>query len=201
MRALISRRFDGWVSAKCCLAAVAGPPRRWRPHPSNPLCAGGLTGLALDEREYKADRTSRDRPHCHRPAVNETDLKSGGIESRVDTASRFIEGNINALRALAPLPRAPVPRPSRPQPRTPPPRWSRRHSDRQRARWTHLGGESSRRRPRLPLHASTLRRAADARVPDLTSPRRPARRLPTRRGGTRPGPAFPGLSIACRGRG
>src|SRR5262245_41570430 len=38
------------------------------------------------------------------------------------------EGNINALRALAPLPRAPVPRPSRPQPRTPQPRWSRRHS-------------------------------------------------------------------------
>jgi len=29
--------------------------------------------------------------------------------------------DINALRALAPLPRAPVPRPSRPQPRTPPP--------------------------------------------------------------------------------
>ena len=37
--------------------------------------------------------------------------------------------DINALRALAPLPRAPVPRPSRPQPRTPQPRWSRRHSD------------------------------------------------------------------------
>jgi len=36
--------------------------------------------------------------------------------------------DINALRALAPLPRAPVPRPSRPQPRTPPPRGSRRHS-------------------------------------------------------------------------
>jgi putative ABC transport system substrate-binding protein len=38
------------------------------------------------------------------------------------------EGNINALRALAPPPPRPVPRPSRPQPRTPPPRWSRRHS-------------------------------------------------------------------------
>ena len=36
--------------------------------------------------------------------------------------------DINALRALAPLPRAPAPRPSRPQPRTPQPRWSRRHS-------------------------------------------------------------------------
>ena len=42
---------------------------------------------------------------------------------------RRSEGNINALRALAPLPRAPVSRPSRPQPRTPQPRWSRRHSD------------------------------------------------------------------------
>jgi hypothetical protein len=38
--------------------------------------------------------------------------------------------DINALRALAPLPRAPVPRPSRPPPRTPSPRWSRRHSPR-----------------------------------------------------------------------
>jgi hypothetical protein len=36
--------------------------------------------------------------------------------------------DINALRALAPLPRASVPRPSRPQPRTLQPRWSRRHS-------------------------------------------------------------------------
>ena len=42
--------------------------------------------------------------------------------------ARGSEGNINALRALAPLPRAPVSRPSRPQPRTPQPRWSRRHS-------------------------------------------------------------------------
>ena len=36
--------------------------------------------------------------------------------------------DINARRALAPLPRAAVPRPSRPQPRTPHPRWGRRHS-------------------------------------------------------------------------
>ena len=36
--------------------------------------------------------------------------------------------DINALRALAPIPRAPTPRPSRPQPRTPQPRWRRRHS-------------------------------------------------------------------------
>ena len=43
--------------------------------------------------------------------------------------------DINAFRALAPLPRAPVPRPSRPQPRTPHPRWSRRHSDRALIRW------------------------------------------------------------------
>ena len=33
------------------------------PTPRIPSCAGGLTELALDEREYKADRTSRDRPH------------------------------------------------------------------------------------------------------------------------------------------
>ena len=61
MRALLSRRFDGWVSAKCCLAAVAGPPRRWRPHPSNPFMRRRAS-LAMDEREYKADGTSRDRP-------------------------------------------------------------------------------------------------------------------------------------------
>ena len=36
--------------------------------------------------------------------------------------------DINALRALAPIPRAPVPRPSRHQPSRRPPRWSRRHS-------------------------------------------------------------------------
>src|SRR4029434_8283264 len=77
MRALISRRFDGWVSAKCCLAAVAGPLRRWRPHPSNPLVRRRAS-LAIDEREYKADRTSRDRPHCHLPVVNGTDLTSRG---------------------------------------------------------------------------------------------------------------------------
>ena len=47
MRALVSRRFDGWVSANVDLAAVAGPLRRWRPHPSNPLCADGLTGSPL----------------------------------------------------------------------------------------------------------------------------------------------------------
>ena len=37
MRARVSRRFDGWVSANVALAAVAGPLRRCRPHPSNPL--------------------------------------------------------------------------------------------------------------------------------------------------------------------
>src|SRR5512132_2176236 len=32
------------------------------PTPRIPSCADGLNGLVLDEREYKADRTSRDRP-------------------------------------------------------------------------------------------------------------------------------------------
>src|SRR6266496_4591954 len=32
-----SSDLDGWVSANVDLAAVAGPLRRWRPHPSNPL--------------------------------------------------------------------------------------------------------------------------------------------------------------------
>jgi hypothetical protein len=41
-------------------------------------------------------------------------------------ATRVVD--INALRALAPLPCALAPRPSRPQPRTRQPRWSRRHS-------------------------------------------------------------------------
>ena len=54
------------------------------PSPRIPSCAGGLTELAPDEREYKADGTSRDRPHCHRLAVNETDLNSGG-RTRVAT--------------------------------------------------------------------------------------------------------------------
>jgi hypothetical protein len=33
----ISCRFDEWVSAECCLAALAEPLHRWRPHPSTPL--------------------------------------------------------------------------------------------------------------------------------------------------------------------
>jgi ATP/maltotriose-dependent transcriptional regulator MalT len=45
---------------------------------------------------------------------------------------------MNALRALAPPPLRPVPRPSRPQPRTPTPRWSRRHS------WHHIIAEALR---------------------------------------------------------
>ena len=57
---MVSRRFDGWVSANVGLAAAAGPQDRWRPHPSNPLLRGRVP-LALHEREYKADGTSRDR--------------------------------------------------------------------------------------------------------------------------------------------
>jgi len=64
MRALISRRFDGWVSAKLLLGRCPqGRREDGAPTPRIPSCAGGLTELALDEREYKADRTSRDRPH------------------------------------------------------------------------------------------------------------------------------------------
>ena len=38
---VVSRRFDRWVSASVDLAAVAGPLRRWRPHPSTPLMRRG----------------------------------------------------------------------------------------------------------------------------------------------------------------
>jgi hypothetical protein len=66
---MVSRRFDGWVSANVDLAAAAGPLDRWRPHPSNPLMRRRVP-LALDEREYKADGTSRDRrPLPHHSAV------------------------------------------------------------------------------------------------------------------------------------
>jgi hypothetical protein len=111
MRALISRRFDGWVSAKCCVVAVAGPLDRWRPHPSNPLKRRRVP-LALDEREYKADRTTRDRPHSHQPAVNGTDLTSrGGIAWRLDTASRLhTSQHYHPPAARAPRPWAPSPR-------------------------------------------------------------------------------------------
>ena len=46
--------------------------------------------------------------------------------------------DINALSALAPLPRAPVPRPSRPQPHTPPPAQAQR---------TLASGRADRARP------------------------------------------------------
>src|SRR5437763_584716 len=48
MRALISRRFDGWVSAKCWLAAVAGPSLRWRPRPRSQDRVASARSLALE---------------------------------------------------------------------------------------------------------------------------------------------------------
>jgi len=65
MRLVVSLRFDGWVSANVDSAAAAGPQDRWRPRPSNSLMRRRVP-LAFDEREYKADGTSRDRsplPH------------------------------------------------------------------------------------------------------------------------------------------
>ena len=59
-------------------------------------------------------------------AWNTSVARWGEVIGSMYPNSRIVD--INALRALAPLPRAPVPRPSRPQPRTPQPRWSRRHS-------------------------------------------------------------------------
>jgi hypothetical protein len=47
---LVSRRFDGWVSAYVDLAAVRAPLHRWRPHPSTPLMRRRAP-LALDDRE------------------------------------------------------------------------------------------------------------------------------------------------------
>jgi transposase len=46
MRALVSRRLDGWMSAKCCLAAIAGSPRMAPPPPRIPSCPDGLTHWA-----------------------------------------------------------------------------------------------------------------------------------------------------------
>ena len=95
---MVSRRFDGWVSANVALAAAAGPLRRWRPHPSNPLMRRRVP-LAFDEREYKVDGTSRDP----RPSLTQSKCtrdRTHGEEdiSRLDTASRFIQGNMNDLR-------------------------------------------------------------------------------------------------------
>jgi hypothetical protein len=47
---LVSRGFDGWVSAYVDLAAVREPLRRWHPHPSTPLMRRRAP-LAPDERE------------------------------------------------------------------------------------------------------------------------------------------------------
>jgi hypothetical protein len=51
---LVSRRFDGWVSAYVDVAAVRAPWRRWHPHPSTPLMRRRAP-LAPDEREEKDD--------------------------------------------------------------------------------------------------------------------------------------------------
>src|SRR4030095_857252 len=90
-----------------------------------PSCADGLNGLVLDEREYKADRTSRDRrPHWHRPTANGTDLKAGGMDRR--TSSQCQPLHTSQHDPLPPsLPRGvtPDPMPSAPSP----------------ARWSHAG--------------------------------------------------------------
>ncbi len=82
------------MSAKCCLAAVAGPPRRWRPHPSNSLMRRRVP-FALDEREYKADGTSRDRPPLS-PASrvrNRSQIQREGPSGDLTRPAGFIQGN------------------------------------------------------------------------------------------------------------
>jgi class 3 adenylate cyclase len=59
-------------------AKMAPPPFE------SPHAPAGSRSSALDEREYKADRTSRDPPHCHRSAVNATALNFRG-RNRVAT--------------------------------------------------------------------------------------------------------------------
>jgi hypothetical protein len=97
-----------------------GPPLRSR-HPESTNHTGHrLSGFVL-------------RPVGHQDgAVDVAGDVGGGEHDHVRQLLRGAparsEGNINALRALAPPPLRPVPKPSRPQPRTPTPRWSRRHS-------------------------------------------------------------------------
>ena len=105
---MVSRRFDGWVSANVGVAAAAGPQDRGRPRPSNPLMRRRVP-LALDERGYKADGTSRDRSLLPSDSAGTIGIQHKESPERLDTASRFIQVNIDALRrhtvrALAGLP-------------------------------------------------------------------------------------------------
>jgi hypothetical protein len=90
---MVSRRFDGWVTANVGVAAAAGPQNRWRPHSSN-LPMRRRVPLARDERGYKADGTSRDRsPLPHAAAVTMCTQPQRATR-RLYTASRFIQANL-----------------------------------------------------------------------------------------------------------
>ena len=100
--------------------------------------------------------------------------RSRVMRTCLDTSSSTtwrVEVDINALRVLAPLPRAPVSRSSRPQPRTPQPRWSRRHSSMSevvRLRGVRTGdrraaGRTRSGRTRPPLSRDCCRRARGSR--------------------------------------
>ena len=75
-----------------------------QPAPSRLVGAPGVAGSQLAGQDLVHQGDEED--------IDVAGVRHQGLHERVD---------INALRALAPLPRAPVPRPSRPQPRTPPP--------------------------------------------------------------------------------
>src|SRR5580765_6013463 len=99
MRALVSRRFDGCVSANVALAAIAGPLRRWRPHPSNPPPTGSLSSSLMSANRRLTElreigplaqtRSEPNRSQTRRDRV--TSRVVGGIDDPVLSLVRHVE--------------------------------------------------------------------------------------------------------------
>ena len=80
------------------------------PPPSTPLLRRRATRLAPYEREEKDDGTSRARsPHFTTQTLNTEEVTDSFINPRdLDTASRFIEGDIQALMLVRLTPNDPM---------------------------------------------------------------------------------------------
>src|SRR2546426_5983837 len=94
------------------------------PTPRIPSCAGEYPS-PLTSANTRLTEPRETRAHCP-SEVNTRNQDTWRDTRRLDTASRFIQGNINALRALAPAPRPQAITP--PAPHAAPPGWSRGHS-------------------------------------------------------------------------
>ena len=96
--------LDGWVSANVAVAAAARPLDRWRHHPSNPLMRRRVP-LPLMSANARLTEPRETGVHST-PRLNSDDVNQPKEQHDrpLDTASRFIQAYINALRRRSPHP-------------------------------------------------------------------------------------------------